>query len=538
MNNQGRVLVVDDLEQWREQLVETLQRGGFYAGSVSTATEVLQQLDEALYHLLILDIRLADGDPSNIDGIKLLRELKTRGLIEATKVIMLSAHDTKEHMRLAFRDYKVVDFLSKDKFTEQLFLESVRRAFSQEANINLALNVHWQQVSGPEQVVLNLDIAGTRVKRNSSLQSQIATELSDLLCRLFYEAESVLVRPLTAGQSATGVLWAQPFYTRGGGRAVIVKFGDFRKIEQEYTNFRRYVQPFIGGGRSTNVLNRGRTPHLGGIIYSLLGADSDHLEGFGSFYRHAEVPQITGVLDRLFLDTCSAWYANAGQLQPYNLTADYQQLLEFTLEKLEHALGEMQKYVQGRQKLTFRSLNSECLFTNPLLAMTGPPLMCTTYTCTTHGDFNQHNLLVDTTGHTWLIDFQATGLGHILRDVAQLDSEVRFLLLAPEEATLEERMHMEEVLCSIEHFSQISTLAADFQTANRALAKTYATVVHLRILAHKLVAQNPGDDVSEYYIALFYNAVNIIRFNSLPASQREHALLCASILADRLGLKG
>jgi CheY-like chemotaxis protein len=538
MNSQGRVLVVDDLEQWREQLVETLQRDGFYAGSASTATEVLQILDEALYHLLILDIRLADGEPGNIDGINLLRELEKRGLSEATKVIMLSAHDTKEHMRLAFRDYKVVDFLSKDKFTEQLFLESVRRAFSQEANINLALNIHWQQVSGPEQAVLYMEIAGTRVRRNSSLQSRIAAELSDLLCRLFYEAESILVRPLMAGQSATGVLWAQPFYTRGGGRAVIVKFGDFRKIEQEYTNFRRYVQPFIGGGRSTNVLNRRRTPHLGGIIYSLLGADNDHLEDFGSFYRHAEVPQITGVLDRLFLDTCSAWYANAGQLRPYNLTADYQQLLEFTLEKLERALGEMQKYVQGRQKLTFRSLNSECLFTNPLLAMTGPPLIYTTYTCTTHGDFNQHNLLVDTTDHTWLIDFQATGLGHILRDVAQLDSEIRFFLLASEEATLEERLHMEEVLCSVEHFSQISRLVANFPTENQALAKTFATVVHLRILAHKLVAQNPGDDLSEYYVALFYNAVNTIRFYSLPSRQREHALLCASILADRLGLKG
>ena len=28
MNRQARVLVVDDLEQWREELVETLQRDG------------------------------------------------------------------------------------------------------------------------------------------------------------------------------------------------------------------------------------------------------------------------------------------------------------------------------------------------------------------------------------------------------------------------------------------------------------------------------------------------------------------------------
>lgn len=538
MRNQGRVLVVDDLEQWREQLVETLQRNGYYAESASTISEVLQQLDETLYHLVILDIRLADTDPGNIDGIDLLRELEKRGLNEATKVIMLSAHDTKEHMRLAFRDYKVVDFLSKDNFTKQSFLESVQRVFYQEANVNLALDVNWQYISGPEQAVINLEIAGTRVRRNSSLQSQIASELNDLLCRLFYEAESVLVRPLTAGQSATGVLRVQPFYTQGGGHAIIVKFGDFRKIEQEYTNFRKYVQSFIGGGRSTAVLAVRRTPHLGGILYSLLGADSDHMEDFGSYYQHAEIAQVNGVLDRLFLDTCSTWYANAGQLRPCNLTADYQQLLEFTMEKLEHGLAELQKFVQGRQQLHFKSLNGERGFTNPLLVMRGAPFIYSTYICPTHGDFNQHNILVDTADHTWLIDFQATGPGHILRDVAQLDSEIRFALLKPEDATLEERLYLEETLCSIERFSQLSKLANDFPTQNQKLVKAYSTVVHLRRLAFKLVAQSSSDDMTEYYIALFYNAVNTIRYYSLPSRQREHALLSASILVDQLGLKG
>ncbi len=538
MNRQGRILVVDDLESWREELVETLQHDGLHADSASTATEALQRLNETLYHLLVLDIRLVDADHTNEDGISLLRELEERGLSEATKVIMLSAHDTKEHMRMAFRDYKVADFLSKDKFSKQVFLESVWRAFSEEAHINQDLEVLWQEVSGPEQAVLNLEIDGTRIKRNKSLRNQIALELDDLLCRLFYEAESVLVRPLTVGQSTMGVLWAQPFYGGGGGRAVIIKFGDFRMIELEYSNFKRYVQSFIGGGRSTNVLDLRRTPHLGGIIYSLLGADNDHLEDFGNFYRHADVSQIRDVLDRLFLDTCSAWYANHGKLQPYNLTEDYQQRFGLTLEKLEHPLSELQRVVQGTQKLSFKSLNSERAFMNPFPGMAGPTLVRSTYSCPTHGDFNQHNLLVDSTGHTWLIDFQRTGQGHILQDVAKLDSEIRFFLLTSEEATLDERLSLEEALCSIERFSQVEQLATRFTTENIALAKAYSTVVYLRTLASKLVAQNPSDDIGEYYIALFYNAINTIRFYSLPLGQREHALLCASLLADRLGLKG
>ena len=538
MNRQGRVLVVDDLEKWREQLVETLQHDGFYADAASTATEVLQRLDETLYHLLLLDVRLVDADPSNQEGIDLLDELDKRGLSDAIKIIILSAYGTKEQMRTAFAKHKVVDFLSKDNFTRQLFLESIEQVFSKEVNINLALHVHWQQVSGAEQVVLNLEVDGTRVKRNTPLQSQMAIELDDLLCRLFNQAKSVLVQPLVSGQSGTGVLWAQPFYITGGGRAVIVKFGAVDKIEEEYHNFKEYIQPFVGGGRNTTVLDLRHTPHLGGIMYSLLGAANDQLEDFGSFYRHADVPQIKEALDRLFLDTCSAWYANPGQLQPHDLTADYSQLLGFTSEKLEQALSERLKSVQGKHKLYFKSLNSEHVFTNPLLVTAGLSFVRPTYICTTHGDFNQHNLLVDSSGHMWLIDFQRTGQGHILRDIAKLDSEVLFQLLRSEEATLEECLHMEEVLCSIEHFSQLERLTTNLPTENQALAKAYSIAVHLRSLARKLVAQNPSDDISEYYIALFYNAVNTLRFYSLPARQREHALLCASLLADRLGLKG
>src|SRR5579863_1006804 len=80
MNRQGRILVVDDLEKWREQLVETFQRNDFYADSVATAKEALDRLEESYYHLLILDVRLVDADPYNQEGIDLLAELERRGL--------------------------------------------------------------------------------------------------------------------------------------------------------------------------------------------------------------------------------------------------------------------------------------------------------------------------------------------------------------------------------------------------------------------------------------------------------------------------
>ena len=538
MNKHGHVLVVDDAPEWREQLVETLQRGGYQVDAASTAAEALEKLNEAPYHVLVLDIRMEENDLSNVDGIDMLEHLDKHGLTHVTRVIMLSAYATKEQMRLAFRDYNVADFISKSQFDNQVFLENVQQVFSQKVNINLRLEILWQpHGGGSEEVVLDLSMDGTIIRRDTALQQQIAVELEDLLCRLFRQAESILVRPLTAGQSGTRVLRVQPFYTTGGGgHEVVVKFGDFHKIEEEHHKFKDYVQPFFGGGRTTTVLDIQRTTHLGGIIYSLLGTTNDLLVDFGEFYRHADFPQIKDALDRLFWDTCGDWYANRGHLQPLDLAKDYQRLLEYTPGMLEQIVAEQLPAVQIKEKLSFNQLKNKRTFTIPWLATAGLSLVLPTYVCITHGDFNHHNLLVDKTGNMWMIDFQGTGQSHILRDVAILDSAVRFQLLATDEATLKERLQMEEILCSIQRFSQVDYLADKLPTMNRALAKVYATVVHLRSIAHRLVLQNPRNDISEYYIALLYSALNTLRFSTLPSGQREHAVLSASLLADRLGL--
>lgn len=541
MNRQRRVLVVDDNPNWREILVETLmQQRRYLADSSATSAETLKKLHQAIYHVLVLDIRLEESEQEgiepNMEGIAILGELEKQGLNDAAKVIMLSAYGTKELMRTAFSKYKVFDFLTKDNFDNLAFLELIDQLFEQEVKINLNLTIHWSQESQPEQFVLNLQMNGTRVKRGTTLHAQMAAELEDLLCRLFHEASSIMVRPLTSGMSGTGVLRVQPFFTDGGaGHEVVVKFGDFRKIEEEYQNFQRYVQPFLGGARSTTVIALRRTVHLGGIIYNLLGSEHDRFTDFGNYYQQASLNEIKDVLDRLFRDTCGSWYAGPGQIQPLDLTKEYKRLFGYAPEKLEQVRIEQLKGVRGKLHLYFDNLPGTCAFPNPILATTGLSLVRPTYVCTTHGDFNPRNLLIDQTGHIWLIDFQGTGKSHILRDVAMLDSVVRFQLLAATEASLEERLQMEEALNQIEHFSQIDELVSKFSTSNQFLAKAYAIVIHLRMIARRLVSQNPHDDMSEYFIALLYNAFHTLPFSVLQPVQREHALLSASLLLGKLG---
>ncbi len=488
MSKQGRILIVDDEIKWGKELAEVLRRKGFNADAVENVSQALERLNKTLYHIVVLDIRL----PSSSEGIGLLKELERRGLKEATKVIMHSAYGTLEHMRLAFKDYEVADFVPKT--TAEAFLQSVQQVFDQKVKINPALDIKWQMKNTVEQVVRDLKISGKEVGSNTTLRKQLVEELDDLFCRLFHEAEMVLVRPLTPGWSGTGIALVQPFFKgRGRGKDVVVKFGDRDKIKKEHYNFQQYVRPFLSGGRSTAIQDLRYTPHLGGIVYTLLGAGNDQLVDFAEFYRRTDdITQIIQVLNSLFQSTCANWYINRSRIEPLDLAVDYQRFFNYSPKKFERILASQLPSIHLGEKLIFPSLRNKRTFTNPFLVNIGQSFTHYTATCMMHG------------------------------------------LTAPE-ATLEERLQMEEALCEAEHLSQ-GEASTRLVTDNQALAKAYATVTHLRTLASSVAAQNPQDTISEYSIALFYNALNTLKFSSLKTVQHEHALLCASLLATRLDL--
>ena len=154
------------------------------------------------------------------------------------------------------------------------------------------------------------------------------------------------------------------------------------------------------------------------------------------------------------------------------------------------------------------------------------------YSATTHGDLNQNNILIDSTGSPWLIDFQDTGPSHILRDVATLDTVIRFQILHADQATLPEFLQMEQKLYTATHFSPLAELQQQQGSENPVLNKVYQTIVHLRLLANRLAARLDGDTMNDYYIALFYLTMRTLTYFSLAREQRERALLSASLLAD------
>lgn len=535
MRREFRILIVDDDLEICTSVESFLSSEGYEAASVHTLDDAWDRLNQDFYHLLILDINLGGDDhKENDDGLRLLRKLDQKGLLSAIQIIMYSAYGTLERSREVFARFHVEDFVVKLKDTPADLVKAIKKIAKEKAQINLALNTRWPKGLTPVQLVVNLNLGGTRVRDKTPLQAQLAVELDDLLCRLFYKSDSVLLKPLTSGQSGSAVMLASPFFKKtGAGQAVVVKFGDHKQINQESRNFKEFVQPFIGGSRSTSVIDLRRSLRLGGIVYSLLGSAGDHVESFGAFYARAEVSEIKAALQRLFQETCKQWYANRGVLQLLDLTDEYaNRRLGLSTERLEKALSEGLKGVQGKRELYFDALSTRRPFTNPIVDLRGQEYLASTYVCSTHGDLNGDNILIDKDAHLWLIDFSLTGPGHILRDFAELDGAVRFQFLRPEGATLEERLIMEDALAIPERFSDVHKLPAKLETENTELAKAYETTVCLRQLAYQTVSSNPADEIREYNVALYYYSLNGLRFYSWNQVQRQHALLSASILFD------
>jgi DNA-binding response OmpR family regulator len=529
-----RILILDDDIDVCESLESFLATEGYVAKSVHTLDEAWERFKRDFYHIAILDINLRGrADRDNEDGLVLLRKLDEEGLLSATQIIMYSDYGNLQRYREAFSKFHVEDFLEKDRHDAFEIVSTIKKITAERAQINLCLNTRWPKSLSPSQLVINLNIDNSRVKNKTLEQTQLAVELDDLLCRLFYQSESVLLKPLAFGHSGSAVMLATPFFKKtGAGQPVVVKFGDHRHIDQESKNYKKYVQPFIGGNRSTNIIELRRSLHLGGIVYSLLGSVGNQVESFTAFYAHAGVAEIKTVLQRLFQETCMQWYANRGVLQLLDLTDEYVRRLGLTTERVERAVTEGLKGVQGKRHLYFEALAERSAFTNPVADVQGQEFLASTYSCSTHGDLNGDNILIDKERHVWLIDFGLTGPGHILRDFAEIDTVIRYQLLKEGEATLEERLALEEALTLPERFSEVGKLSRRLQTENATLAKAYETVVFLRQLAHQVVESNPADDVKEYNVALYYYSLNALRFYSWSQVQRQHALISASILYD------
>jgi CheY-like chemotaxis protein len=86
----GHILVVDDQDNWRKALTCLLGDAGHTVKTAACFEDALDEISHDTFDIVVLDVRLVDADVFNVQGIELLRLLKTQKTVPG--MIILTGH--------------------------------------------------------------------------------------------------------------------------------------------------------------------------------------------------------------------------------------------------------------------------------------------------------------------------------------------------------------------------------------------------------------------------------------------------------------
>jgi CheY-like chemotaxis protein len=525
----GRILIVDNDPDRLDSTRVLLEARGYAVSTADTIPKAETLLGREGTHVALLDVRMeADSDAADTSGLAFAARIDP-----VVAKIIVTGYPSYEAAKEALgtsEEMRAVDFITKQDGPAAL-LAAVERAFREKVQINFDLAIGWEKGLSPEQAAGEIEMSAAPV-------SVPVDEMEEILAKLFHAADELRVARLIpndrlrlSSQSGSAILRAQAHYPEGGWAApVVAKLAERRKARQEAENYRRHVRDFVGGHRRTSLDGFAETRRLGGILYSLVGASLDETLDLGTFYARRPADEIVPTLEQLFEHTCRLWYDNRKPRAPVELGGWYRETLHLTWEKIEASLREAE-LADLLTPASLRCPGVDDIPVNPVAWARGCPAWeRPVHLCATHGDLHSRNVLVDDGGQAWLIDFYRTGEGHLLRDVLELETDVKFHLLdATEPAAL---LAFETALLGQRRLDEPPP--ADFG-GEPALEKAFAVVVALRGIAGRLLGAEAGEgDMEEYYQGLFWLTLNTLRLRNMDPLKKRHALLAGAVLAGKL----
>ncbi|RME45110.1 MAG: response regulator, partial [Caldilineae bacterium] len=140
---QRKILVVDDVPDWREQLQDSLQRSGYEVETASSYEEAVQKirLQSDELGLVIVDLRLDPADEENRDGMLLLEQLAE----ERINALVLTGYGTPE-LEARANELDCIKFMEKGVIGKSLdALRSIIEAIFAEMETREQIRVEVRQ---------------------------------------------------------------------------------------------------------------------------------------------------------------------------------------------------------------------------------------------------------------------------------------------------------------------------------------------------------------------------------------------------------
>lgn len=108
------VLIVEDDLKWREALRDTISDEDYSITTTSSFAEARDALRSSCFRVAVVDVSLADSDPTNLDGLRLVKEIEEAN--SHTKIILITGWGGEEGRRVAETNSTVIAFVDKKSF--------------------------------------------------------------------------------------------------------------------------------------------------------------------------------------------------------------------------------------------------------------------------------------------------------------------------------------------------------------------------------------------------------------------------------------
>ncbi len=541
--NKCRILIVENDPQFRDDAVANLAAWGYDAiVATGRGRELLHNaVDQAAHfrcHLALVDMRLVDDDDAqDTSGLDLVVKLKP------TESIIVSSFGDYQRAVEAIKQKRALDFVGKEQGPNKLrnVLDQAAREYCRNN-----LTIKWYPAYEPGEILAKLRLSDPAIPDD---------EPDDLLRRLYIPRDSqsmatvvqVELKPVSAHYRSSDeiaplersiVFVARPIGAdQHPHQAEIVKIALADQIRSEINHYRDHVEHYLPPDRTARIedtKNAFVLWDIGAIRYTNIATvDRRPLR---QWYAKATARKLEAALKDLFTHTLEPWYQMDTPRSPHNVY-DYYVATFAKLGPRINAYADQRDFVDApgvpyplRNPVSWtRQHAPQSRFVSKWAAYT-------------HGDLHSDNIFVDQrTNATCVIDYERSGPGYVLRDFAELETDIR-LRLAPfgmNDLMLAHQLDL--LLLAPEHRDDAlewRDLTGGSPQALDEARKVFETISALRRLAAQSVHVESMD---EYYWALLMETlISVLRqYDDWDDQVVAHlakwrALVAASALAERL----
>jgi protein-tyrosine phosphatase/nicotinamidase-related amidase len=349
---------------------------------------------------------------------------------------------------------------------------------------------------------------------------------------LFRGCREVSVHALDGGFSGNAVLATRSIDMHGHEQAAhVVKIGAKGPIGQERTAFEK-IEAVLGNS-APRIADFADLKDRGALKYRYAAMGGGASRSLQKLYT-AGIPDedVRRILDQIFIEQLGRLYRAAAAercelFDYYQFSPNWAPSVRAKVKDLLGAGGdaEVLEFAGGRRVQNVTTFYERTLATLPRIPRSH-------YHAQLHGDLNGANIIVDGQSNVWLIDFFHSHRGHVLKDLAKLESDLLYIWTPiANEDELEQALSISDALLGVEDLGAPLDPAPGQLKAPQ-LQRAWRTVQHLRSYYPELIKKDR--EPTQLLIAQLRYAVHTLGFDESSALQKRWALYTASAAASRL----